>query len=214
MISQGSSSLNSSRILTPHTLCSLISLHLLQNKHQGWDSWFSWPQILGISLQPRAFREAFGDDVHGNKGSGMCQLMCHLSHATLVVTTFLAMPTGLVAQWCEDDQKHQQMISIPLETYAQGCVKDVEEGLEVKLSPQTVGSLLPIITSPWSLPALTFLASQHTMCEAAPAAICPAWRLHGAWGGWAGGEGRLGSKALESHQYLTHLRWPRRLATH
>uniref|UniRef100_A0A8B9ULN2 acetyl-CoA carboxylase n=1 Tax=Anas zonorhyncha TaxID=75864 RepID=A0A8B9ULN2_9AVES len=28
---------------------------------------------------------------------------------------------------------HAQMISIPLETYAQGCVKDVEEGLEVKI---------------------------------------------------------------------------------
>uniref|UniRef100_A0A8C4U5W6 acetyl-CoA carboxylase n=1 Tax=Falco tinnunculus TaxID=100819 RepID=A0A8C4U5W6_FALTI len=32
-----------------------------------------------------------------------------------------------------EDQKHQQMISIPLETYRQGCVKDVEEGLEVKI---------------------------------------------------------------------------------
>ncbi|NXL96143.1 ACACB carboxylase, partial [Alectura lathami] len=38
---------------------------------------------------------------------------------------------GLLAQWSQDDQKDQQTISIPLETYAQGCVKDVEEGLEV-----------------------------------------------------------------------------------
>ncbi|NXS24152.1 ACACB carboxylase, partial [Mystacornis crossleyi] len=40
---------------------------------------------------------------------------------------------GLVAQWSEEDQKLQQAISIPLETYAQGCVKDVEEGLEVAM---------------------------------------------------------------------------------
>ncbi|KAF4790562.1 Acetyl-CoA carboxylase [Turdus rufiventris] len=40
---------------------------------------------------------------------------------------------GLVAQWSEEDQKDQQTISIPLETYAQGCVKDLEEGLEVAM---------------------------------------------------------------------------------
>ncbi|XP_064024237.1 acetyl-CoA carboxylase 2 isoform X2 [Pogoniulus pusillus] len=57
--------------------------------------------------------------------------------ASTIVAQTVEIPTlpwsgsGLVAQWCEDDQKHQQMISIPLETYAQGCVKDVEEGLEV-----------------------------------------------------------------------------------
>ncbi|XP_061865746.1 acetyl-CoA carboxylase 2 [Colius striatus] len=57
--------------------------------------------------------------------------------ASTIVAQTLQIPTlpwsgsGLVAQWSEEDQKHQQMISIPLETYAQGCVKDVEEGLEV-----------------------------------------------------------------------------------
>uniref|UniRef100_U3K2H1 acetyl-CoA carboxylase n=1 Tax=Ficedula albicollis TaxID=59894 RepID=U3K2H1_FICAL len=59
--------------------------------------------------------------------------------ASTIVAQTLEIPTlpwsgsGLVAQWSEEDQKHQQAISIPLETYAQGCVKDVEEGLEVKI---------------------------------------------------------------------------------
>lgn len=60
---------------------------------------------------------------------------CHPSHASLVVTVALAVLAGLVAQWSEEEQKHQRTISIPLETYEQGCIKDVEEGLEVKLSP-------------------------------------------------------------------------------
>lgn len=60
--------------------------------------------------------------------------VCQPSCAILVVITALAISAGLVAQWSEEDQKHQQAISIPLETYAQGCIKDVEEGLEVKLS--------------------------------------------------------------------------------
>ncbi|NWZ50899.1 ACACB carboxylase, partial [Haliaeetus albicilla] len=57
--------------------------------------------------------------------------------ASTIVAQTVQIPTlpwsgsGLVAQWSEEDQKHRQMISIPLETYKQGCVKDVEEGLEV-----------------------------------------------------------------------------------
>ncbi|NWZ81517.1 ACACB carboxylase, partial [Poecile atricapillus] len=57
--------------------------------------------------------------------------------ASTIVAQTLEIPTlpwsgsGLVAQWSEEDQNHQQTISIPLETYAQGCVKDMEEGLEV-----------------------------------------------------------------------------------
>ncbi|NXR63124.1 ACACB carboxylase, partial [Rhadina sibilatrix] len=53
--------------------------------------------------------------------------------ASTIVAQTLEIPTlpwsgsGLVAQWSEEeDQKHQQAISIPLETYAQGCVKDVD----------------------------------------------------------------------------------------
>ena len=79
-----------------------------------------------------------------------------------MVTVALAVPAGLVAQWSEEDKKHQQTISIPLETYAQGCVKDVEEGLEVKLSPRAATCLPSTIISPWSLHALALLASQHT----------------------------------------------------
>lgn len=69
--------------------------------------------------------------MHGKKGND--GVLSSLGCATLMVTTALAIPAGLVAQWSEEDQKDQQAISIPLETYAQGCVKDVEEGLEVKL---------------------------------------------------------------------------------
>ncbi|KFQ91765.1 Acetyl-CoA carboxylase 2, partial [Nipponia nippon] len=67
--------------------------------------------------------------------------------ASTIVAQTVQIPTlpwsgsGLVAQWSEDDQKHQQTISIPLETYAQGCVKDVEEGLEVA---KTIGYPLMI----------------------------------------------------------------------
>ncbi|KFW83323.1 Acetyl-CoA carboxylase 2, partial [Manacus vitellinus] len=59
--------------------------------------------------------------------------------ASTIVAQTLDIPTlpwsgsGLMAQWSEEDEKHQQMISIPLETYAQGCVKDLEEGLEVAM---------------------------------------------------------------------------------
>lgn len=108
--------------------------------------------------------------MHGNRGNGMCQwgpqLPGHSQHATpamppLVVIVALAVPAGLVAQWSEEDQKHQQTISIPLETYAQGCVKDMEEGLEVKPSPQAAACLPSTIISPWSLYALALLASHH-----------------------------------------------------
>ncbi|KFP87024.1 Acetyl-CoA carboxylase 2, partial [Acanthisitta chloris] len=57
--------------------------------------------------------------------------------ASTIVAQTLQIPTlpwsgsGLVAQWSEEDEKNQQTITIPLETYAQGCVKDLEEGLEV-----------------------------------------------------------------------------------
>ncbi|NWU96797.1 ACACB carboxylase, partial [Upupa epops] len=57
--------------------------------------------------------------------------------ASTIVAQTVQIPTlpwsgsGLVAKWSEEDQQDQHTISIPLETYAKGCVKDVEEGLEV-----------------------------------------------------------------------------------
>lgn len=83
--------------------------------------------------------------------------------ATPVVTVSLGVLTGLVAQWSEEDQKGQQMISIPLETYAQGCVKDVEEGLEVKLSPRAATCPLCTTISLWIL----------QKCEGTLTAACP-----------------------------------------
>lgn len=113
----------------------------------------------------------FGDGVHRNRGNGMCHHGVPRSLGTADMppqschpgcTIALAVPTGLVAQWSEEDQKHQQTISIPLEMYAQGCVKDVEEGLEVQLSPVAAGCLLSTVMSPPSPRALALLASQHT----------------------------------------------------
>lgn len=80
-----------------------------------------------------------------------------------MVTVSLGVLTGLVAQWSEEDQKGQQMISIPLETYAQGCVKDVEEGLEVKLSPRAATCPLCTTISLWIL----------QKCEGTLTAACP-----------------------------------------
>lgn len=130
------------------------------------------------------------------------------SRASLVVTTDLTTPAGLVAQWSEEDQKNQQMISIPLETYAQGCVKDVEEGLEVKLSPRASGSLLSNTVSLWSpLGVPVHVAS-----------LCPSeWMqlgailLRGVWG-W----NRVDCWEVMGcdPKHLTHLRWPRGSATH
>lgn len=72
--------------------------------------------------------------MHGNeRNDGICIPSMPPQLYPAVVTTALAISAGLVAQWSEEDQKHQQAISIPLETYAQGCIKDVEQGLEVKL---------------------------------------------------------------------------------
>ncbi|NWS39614.1 ACACB carboxylase, partial [Probosciger aterrimus] len=57
--------------------------------------------------------------------------------ASTIVAQTLQIPTlpwsgsGLLAQQSEEGQKHQQTISIPLETYDQACIKDMEEGLEV-----------------------------------------------------------------------------------
>ncbi|NXD65210.1 ACACB carboxylase, partial [Eolophus roseicapillus] len=57
--------------------------------------------------------------------------------ASTIVAQTLQIPTlpwsgsGLLAQRSEEGQKHQQTISIPLETYDQACIKDMEEGLEV-----------------------------------------------------------------------------------
>ncbi|NWI13010.1 ACACB carboxylase, partial [Crypturellus soui] len=57
--------------------------------------------------------------------------------ASTIVAQTVQIPTlpwsgsGLVATWSEEEPQEQRSISIPLETYARACVKDVEEGLEV-----------------------------------------------------------------------------------
>ncbi|NXD12598.1 ACACB carboxylase, partial [Nothocercus nigrocapillus] len=57
--------------------------------------------------------------------------------ASTIVAQTVQIPTlpwsgsGLVATWSEEEPQEQRSISIPLETYARACVKDVEEGLQV-----------------------------------------------------------------------------------
>uniref|UniRef100_A0A8D0GX21 acetyl-CoA carboxylase n=1 Tax=Sphenodon punctatus TaxID=8508 RepID=A0A8D0GX21_SPHPU len=56
--------------------------------------------------------------------------------ASTIVAQTLHIPTlpwsgnGLVAEWNEEDRGQPRTIRVPLETYRQGCVKDVDEGLE------------------------------------------------------------------------------------
>nr|XP_025042235.1 acetyl-CoA carboxylase 2 [Pelodiscus sinensis] len=57
--------------------------------------------------------------------------------ASTIVAQTIQIPTlpwsgsGLVAEWTKEDCEQQRTISVSLQTYARGCVKDVDEGLEV-----------------------------------------------------------------------------------
>ncbi|XP_029777234.1 acetyl-CoA carboxylase 2 isoform X3 [Suricata suricatta] len=57
--------------------------------------------------------------------------------ASTIVAQTLQIPTlpwsgsGLMVEWAEDDVKQGKRISVPGDIYDQGCVKDVDEGLEV-----------------------------------------------------------------------------------
>nr|XP_019612996.1 PREDICTED: acetyl-CoA carboxylase 2 [Rhinolophus sinicus] len=56
--------------------------------------------------------------------------------ASTIVAQTLQIPTlpwsgsGLTVEWAEDSLQHGKRISVPEDVYNQGCVKDVEEGLE------------------------------------------------------------------------------------
>ncbi|XP_063000242.1 acetyl-CoA carboxylase 2 isoform X2 [Elgaria multicarinata webbii] len=56
--------------------------------------------------------------------------------ASTIVAQTVHIPTlpwsgsGLVAEWTEEENEKLRTITVPLETYGQGCVRDVEEGLE------------------------------------------------------------------------------------
>lgn len=40
-------------------------------------------------------------------------------------------PSGLTVEWTEDSRQQGKCISVPEDVYERGCVKDVDEGLEV-----------------------------------------------------------------------------------
>ena len=40
---------------------------------------------------------------------------------------------GLRVDWTEEDQLQGEVISVPPEVYAHGCVRDVDDGLAVRL---------------------------------------------------------------------------------
>lgn len=42
-------------------------------------------------------------------------------------------------EWAEDSLQQAKRISVPEDIYNQGCVKDVEEGLEVSTEPGVPG---------------------------------------------------------------------------
>lgn len=48
---------------------------------------------------------------------------------------FLCDPAGLTVEWAEHSLQEGQRISIPESIYNNGCVKDVDEGLEVNTDP-------------------------------------------------------------------------------
>uniref|UniRef100_A0A670JFK2 acetyl-CoA carboxylase n=1 Tax=Podarcis muralis TaxID=64176 RepID=A0A670JFK2_PODMU len=56
--------------------------------------------------------------------------------ASTIVAQTVHIPTlpwsgsGLVAEWMEDEKEQPRTITVPLETYWQGCVRDQDEGLE------------------------------------------------------------------------------------
>ncbi|XP_044296549.1 acetyl-CoA carboxylase 2 isoform X1 [Varanus komodoensis] len=56
--------------------------------------------------------------------------------ASTIVAQTVHIPTlpwsgsGLVAKWTEEEEEQLRTITVPPETYGQGCVRDVEEGLE------------------------------------------------------------------------------------
>ncbi|XP_072839289.2 acetyl-CoA carboxylase 2 isoform X2 [Pogona vitticeps] len=60
--------------------------------------------------------------------------------ASTIVAQTVHIPTlpwsgsGLVAEWTQEESEQRRTITVPLETYWRGCVKDVEEGLEVSQS--------------------------------------------------------------------------------
>lgn len=47
---------------------------------------------------------------------------------------------GLTVQWAEDNLQQGKRISVPEDVYDQGCVKDVDEGLEVNAEPGGPGA--------------------------------------------------------------------------
>lgn len=61
--------------------------------------------------------------------------------------SFLCDSPGLTVEWTEDDLQQGKIISVPEDVYDQGCVKDVDEGLEVNAEPagaRGAGTELPL----------------------------------------------------------------------
>ncbi|KAL8180018.1 UNVERIFIED_CONTAM: hypothetical protein K2H54_003607 [Gekko kuhli] len=49
---------------------------------------------------------------------------------TVLIPTLPWSGSDLVAEWTEEENEQRRTITVPLETYRRGCVKDVDEGLE------------------------------------------------------------------------------------
>ena len=62
--------------------------------------------------------------------SGLCVFLLDLGGIR-----FLCDSPGLTVEWTEDDLQQGKRISVPQDVYDKGCVKDVDEGLEVNAEP-------------------------------------------------------------------------------
>lgn len=50
------------------------------------------------------------------------------------VLAFVSLASDLRVEWAEEDQRLGNVISVPPEVYAKGCVRDVDHGLAVSMS--------------------------------------------------------------------------------
>lgn len=66
----------------------------------------------------------------GERSSACHDLLLELS-LSMSLSLLLCLLSGLRVEWAEEDQRHGHVISVPPELFVQGCVKDVDEGLEV-----------------------------------------------------------------------------------
>lgn len=59
--------------------------------------------------------------------------VCTLANYRLIHVFIMCSCPGLKVEWAEEDQKQGNVVIVPPEIYAKGCVHDVDEGLAVSI---------------------------------------------------------------------------------